>query len=114
MAESFVSVGNFEDAFSAYEQAIVLTPGNVTLHRGLRDAGVRCKAAGGRPAGLLARWKAWRATDPTTSLVRWEHLLARDPGNTDLMAKVFHAAKRAELPEVVNWIAEILQAAHYK
>ena len=92
-------------------QALADRPADLDLHRKLRAAGLRRKAAGGKAGGWLDSWRARRTKEPLAAMIEWEVLLARDPGNTDLMLKVMIAADGLELSDVVEWIHNLIVKA---
>jgi hypothetical protein len=92
-------------------------PGSLDLHRELRTAALKRKAAGGPPAGTLARmWPL--PNDPVGRLIHVERLWSLDPSNLDWLLKVAEAVEvcAAERPgtdfgSVRRWLRRLAQAA---
>jgi tetratricopeptide (TPR) repeat protein len=105
-ADEVAETGNWEFAIELYLEGIQREPGNVDRgHQKLREASLRRKLAGGKPAGMMEHFKRRSGKDPVTNLLNAEYLLAKDPGSLAYMEQVLKAAQAMELDEVVLWIS---------
>jgi TolA-binding protein len=108
-ADEVAETSNWEFAIQLYLEGIQREPGNVTRgHQKLREASLRRKLAGGKPAGMMDRLSHRPGKDPLVNLINAEYLLAKDPGSVAYMEHVFKAAQALELNEVVLWISLIM------
>ena len=111
-ARAVASTGNHEYAIEMYLQAIAITPQDVRIHQELRELSLRRKAEGGKDLGFLEKAKlSKRSRDASQNLVNAEKLLAYDPGNSDLIFGMLHAATKAELDDVAAWLRAIIRRA---
>lgn len=108
-AEEIAGTGNWDYAIEVYLQGIAREPENVEQgHQPLRHVALQRKLKGGKPAGMMDKLKHRPSKDPIESLVNAEYLLSKDPGNVGQMMEVLKAAHKAELPDVVNWIGNLV------
>ena len=65
----------------------------------------RAQAGGKKPSVMESLKHSMTAKDPKVALLNAEHLLAKDPTNTNYLDGVLKNAHRANLPETLRWIA---------
>lgn len=107
MARVLAHAGNFDEAIETCLMAIEEAPGDLALHQALREIALQRKAAGGKPLGMLTRWRHRRQKDPLRELIVATRLLAFDPGNRGHLARVCAAAERLALADITSWLADI-------
>ncbi|MCD4824026.1 MAG: hypothetical protein K8S55_05425 [Phycisphaerae bacterium] len=108
--DQVAATGNWDFAIEMYHEGLLREPDN--LERGyhkLREVAMNRKAQGGKGPGMRDQMKH-RTTgkDMTENLANAAYLLAKEPGSIALMEQVLKAAWKLELPEVCQWIGEIL------
>jgi tetratricopeptide (TPR) repeat protein len=112
-AGPLVSAGQYEYAFTMFENGLKLDPEAVEAHQALREAALRRKAAGGKKISMFEAMKySSKGKDDRISLINAEHLLAFDPGDTGHMLSVLESAYRAGCYDTVLWIGPILAKAN--
>ena len=106
---------DFDLAISVNLKQIENDPGNVGLHKTLRDIGFRRKVAGGKPAGgFLGPTLPYPGKTEKEKLLNAEYVLAKDIANIPAMMDLYRAAEAAGYEAVAEWIGQILREATRK
>ena len=105
-ADEVAEMGNWEFAIELYLEGIQREPDNLVRgHQKLREASLRRKLSGGKPAGMMEQLKRRPGKDPLTNLINAEYLLAKDPGSLACMEAVLKAAQAMDLKDVLLWMS---------
>ena len=108
-AEQVAETGNWDFAIEMYAEALLREPENVKRgHQPLREVSFKRKAQGGKPAGMMDQLKRRPGKDHAVNLVNAAYLLAKDPGNVQIMLQLLHSAEKIEAMDVVHWCSNIL------
>jgi tetratricopeptide (TPR) repeat protein len=108
-ADQVAETGNWDFAIEMYTEGIKREPEDIERgHKPLREIALKRKLAGGKKAGMMDSLKHGSSKDSTENLANAEYLLAKDPGNVQLMVNVLNAATKLECEPVVDWIADII------
>jgi hypothetical protein len=85
-------------------------PSDLELHRAVRTASLRYKAAGGPPLGSLA-WFRIPERDPVRQLIRVERCWAHDTNDIERAVGSCAAARRdVDFAPVLDWLEELLRS----
>jgi hypothetical protein len=101
----------FDGAIRLFLAALRQSPGDVSIHRELREASLLRKASGGKSLGLIEKMRIQLARNPQRRLVEAAKVLAYDPGSMDAMADVVTSANEAGYGDVAKWMWRILERA---
>lgn len=106
--DQVAETGNWDFAIQMYLEGIRREPFNLERgHQPLREAALKRKLAGGKPAGMFDGKKF--KDNPNDGLANAEHLLSKDPGNTSHMLAVLKEMRGIEAPApAVKWILDLL------
>ncbi|MFP4141658.1 MAG: hypothetical protein ACLFVY_13965 [Phycisphaerae bacterium] len=108
-ADQVAETGNWDFAIEMYTEGIKREPEDIDRgHKPLREIALKRKLAGGKKAGMMDSLKHGSSKDPAENLANAEYLLAKDPGNVQMMVNVLNAATKLEHPPLVDWIADII------
>ncbi|RPI63531.1 MAG: hypothetical protein EHM48_02285 [Planctomycetaceae bacterium] len=111
-ADQVASTGNWDFAIEMYLEGIIREPENMERgHRPLREVALKRKAGGGKGPGMMETFKLGAGKDPIQNLRNAEYLLAKEPGSTAYMERVYQAASKLDLKSVAKWILDILYEA---
>lgn len=117
-ARAMAAEGHFEYAIDLFLDGLKLDPDNVSVHKDLREAGLRLKAGGAKALPMLQQVKLRKPTgDAVADLLNTEKLLAYDPANVNWMVAAAQHANRAQLPATLAYfyrLIEQVQQAHPK
>ena len=109
-ARAMAAEGHFEYAIDLYLDGLRLDPGNIDVHKELREVSVRRKAAGGRDLGFVQKIALRKPTsDPVSAMINREKLMSYDPGNVQWFAEVGRAAHEAGLQATEMYFAGLVQ-----
>lgn len=106
--------GNYDYAIEMYLQGLNVDPDSKEAHQALREISLKRKASGGKDFGMFEKMKlkGAKTKDDHETMLKFERLLAYDPGNTDNMLGLMKAAHKAGYYDTVLWIGPILQKAN--
>lgn len=106
--DQLMETGNWEYAIQMFLEGIRREPFNIERgHHPLREAGLKRKLAGGKPAGMF-EGKKFKGND-NDGLANAEYLLAKDPGNTSHMVAVLKELEKLQAPaDVMKWSLDLL------
>ncbi len=111
--DTVARTGNYEYAIEMYLSGLAIDPDAVDAHETLRGISLKRKATGGKPIGMMEKFKLGRpGKDDKQNLLNQEKLLAFDPGDTDHMIGVIQNALRGGFFDTVLWMGPILQKAN--
>ncbi|MFW6061857.1 MAG: hypothetical protein ACOC93_03520 [Planctomycetota bacterium] len=108
-ADQVAETGNYDFAVELYIEGLKREPEALERgHRPLREVAMKRAIKGGKPAGMVEKFKHGSSKDPVTALTNAEYLLAKEPGNVQLMTQVLKAARKLGDPAVIEWICDLL------
>jgi len=108
-ADEVAETGNYDFAVELYLEGIKREPDNIPRgHQKLREAGLRRKIKGGKPANLMEQFKHRGGKTAMDRLVKASYMLAKDPGSLAYMEQILQSALSLNLREVVRWISGIM------
>jgi tetratricopeptide (TPR) repeat protein len=109
-ADQVAETGNWDYAIEMYSEGIRRDPENIERgFKKLRDVALKRKARGGKGPGFGDKRKHPTNTkEPVDNLANAAFLFAKDPGNNGVMEQLLSAAWKANLPDVLLWIGEIM------
>ena len=107
-ADEVAETGNWDYAIDLYLEGIKREPNNVARgHQKLREVALKRKLRGGKPAGMVEKLRH-SGGKGAEGLANVEFLLAKAPGNLDLMKQFMTSARAMDLRETTGWIANIV------
>ncbi len=107
------ATGQWDFAIEMYVQGLNLDPDSVEAHKSLRDISLKRKATGGKPLGMMDKFKIKTSTkDDKLNMLNFEKLLAYDPGNTDYMIGMLQNALRGGFYDTVLWMGPVALRAN--
>lgn len=101
----------FDEAIRLFLAALRQAPGDVSIHRELREASLIRKASGGRSLGLIEKLRSRLGKNPQRRLIEATKVLAYDPGSVDAMVDVLSSANESGHADVAHWMGGILERA---
>ncbi|MFP4054553.1 MAG: hypothetical protein ACLFV7_11900, partial [Phycisphaerae bacterium] len=111
-ADQVAETGNWDFAIEMYTEGIKREPEDIERgHKPLRDVALKRKLAGGKKAGMMDSLKHGSSKDPVENVANAEYLLAKDPGNVQLMVNAVNAAIKLEYRPLTIWLADIVLEA---
>ena len=111
-ARAMATEGLFEYAIDLYLDGLKLDPGNIDVHKELREVSLRRKAAGGQDLGLVHKIALRKPqADPVADMINREKLMSYDPANVQWFGEVARAAHEAGLQATEMYFAGLLKSA---
>ncbi len=112
-ARKVAEASQYDYAIEMYLQGLEHDPGNVEIHKELRNVALLRKGPGkGKPLGSFASMKLKRVgKDVKANFINARKLLAYDPGSAAYMEMLAKAAAKMQLAPVVVWIGPMLYRA---
>jgi len=109
-AETVAGTKNYDYAVELYVNGLAIWPDAVDEGlRKLRVVATARRLAGGKPAGFIeASKRSTGGKDYLKSLANGLFLFGKDPSNLSHMEAILHAAAKAKLDRVVQWIAPVI------
>ena len=89
------AVADHDYAIECFVNGLRLDPDNLAMHDALREVALRRKAAGGKPAGVVEKFKGGGKT-VIDKFMHAEMLWAKDPLNVERMVAVLELAGEAD------------------
>ena len=114
-AKSVAESSNYEFAITLYTSGLKFDPANLAKHEATREVGMKYKATGGKPVGMLDAMKSG-GKDPLEKLAHAELIWAKDPLSSSaavgVMEKLVEAHRllpdEVDLIPVIRWIGRII------
>ena len=112
-ARKVAEASQYDYALEMYLQGLEHDPGNVEVHKEMRNVALLRKGPGkGKPLGSFAAMKLKRTgKDLVQNFINARKLLAYDPGNAAYMEMFAKAAAKMNLAKVIVWIGPMLYRA---
>lgn len=111
-ADEVAETGNWDFAIELYLEGIRREPENLARgHKPLRNVALNRKAQGGKNPGMMDKLKRRQGKDPLENLLNAEYLLSKEPGSVEYLEQALRAAQALELPDVVQWLCDIILEA---
>ena len=112
-ARTVADTGNHDYAIDMLIEGLIREPENMVEREFLRDVSLRRKIKGGKPSGGLMGAKAYfKGKTPKELMLNAEWLLAKDPGNINLMLTMLKYAGICLYKDIVLWLAPIILQAN--
>ena len=107
-AEQVAETGNWDFAIDMYLKGIQRDPDNVERgHQPLREVAIKRTAMGGKGLGMMGKLKARPGKDALENLIKFEGMLAKEPGSIEYIMGMLKAARKLELAETVPWVGRL-------
>ncbi|MGC9454279.1 MAG: tetratricopeptide repeat protein [Phycisphaerae bacterium] len=111
-ADEVAETGNWDFAVELYLEGLRREPDNLQRgHKPLRNVALNRKAQGGKGPGMIDKFKYRPGKDPLENLINAEYLLSKEPGSVEYLEQALKAAQSLGLPEVAQWLCDILLEA---
>jgi tetratricopeptide (TPR) repeat protein len=111
-AEQVAETGNWDFAIDMYLKGVQRDPDNVERgHQPLREVAIKRTAMGGKGLGMMGKLKARPGKDPLENLIKFEGMMAKEPGTLEFMMGMLKAAQQLELTESTPWVARLVVEA---
>jgi hypothetical protein len=111
-ARAMAAEGLLDYAIDLYLDGLKIDPGNIDVHKELREVSLRRKAAGGRDLGIVQKIALRKPqSDPVSDMINREKLMSYDPENAQWFAEVARAAHEAGLQATEMYFGELVRTA---
>ena len=111
-AEQVAETGNWDFAIDMYLKGIQRDPDNVERgHQPLREVAIKRTAMGGKGLGMIGKFKARPGKDPLENMIKFEGMMAKEPGAIEYMMGMLKATRQLELTKAAPWVARLVVEA---